>query len=177
MSLQRERKEQKVVELKEIFDSARIVVVTHYSGSTVADLTQLREHLAANNGKLQITKNRLALHAIEGTKADVLKPYFSGPTAIATSDDEGALTLLPKAIVDFGKTHENLKLVGGVMDGALLDQNEVKALAALPSKNDLRAKLIGLITQPASKIITILNQPGSKIVRVLSARVAGGDSN
>ncbi len=172
MSVQRERKEERVAKLQELFSSSKIVVVTHYSGNSVAALTELREQLAASKGKLQITKNRLALRALEGTPNATLKDLFQGPTAIATSDDESAVTQIPKIIVDFGKQHENLKLLGGAMDGALLQENEVRELANLPSINDLRSKLIGLITQPASKLITLFNQPGSTIARVLVARVA-----
>lgn len=177
MNAQRQRKEKKVAELQTLFSKAKIVVVTQYSGNSVAALTELREQLAASKSKLQITKNTLALRALEGAQVEHLKPLFTGPTAVATSEDESAITQLPKAIVDFGKTHENLKLLGGAMDGALLEESEVRALASLPSRNDLRSKLIGLILQPASKLITILNQPGAKVARVLSAKAAAGDSN
>ncbi len=172
MSAQRQLKEEKVAQLQETFTSARIVVVAHYAGSSVKALSELREALASTQGKLQITKNKLALRAIEGTDVAAMKDLFTGPTAIVTSSDEDAVTALPKVLVDFGKKHENIKLLGGAMDGAKLEESEVRNLASLPSKNDLRAKLIGLITQPASKIITILNQPSSKIARVLNARVA-----
>jgi large subunit ribosomal protein L10 len=176
MSAQRERKEEKVAKLQTLFSNAKIIVVTHYSGSSMDALTELRQQLGESGGTFHITKNKLALRALEGTPTESIKPFFTGPTAVAISNDEGAVTQISKAIVDFGKKHENLKLLGGAMDGALLEESEVRALASLPSINDLHSKLIGLILQPASKIITILNQPGSKVVRVLTARASAEDS-
>ena len=122
MSAQRERKEKRVAAMQTMFSSARIVVVTHYSGSSVAALTELREQLAANKGKLQITKNRLALRALDGTQAEPIKELLKGPTAVATAQDEGSITQIPKAIVAFSKQHEHFKVLGGAMDGALLDE-------------------------------------------------------
>lgn len=172
MSAQRQRKEEKIADLQKKLSTAKIVVLTHYSGNSVAALTELRTQLAANGGFFRITKNSLALLALKGTPAEPLRELFKGPTAIAISDDESQISQIPKTIVDFGKTHKNLKVLGGAMDGALLSEEQVRQLANLPSMNGLRSRLIGFINMPASKLITLLNQPGSQLARILTAKVA-----
>lgn len=175
MNAQREIKEKKVADLQKKLSTAKIMVLTHYSGNSVEALTNLRTQLAANGGSFQITKNTLALLAMKGTPAEVLKELFKGPTAIAISDDENQISQIPKTIVDFGKENENLKILGGAMDGALLNEGQVRELANLPSMNSLRSMLIGLITMPASKLITLFNQPGSQLARILVAKAEAQD--
>ena len=170
MNAQRKRKEEAVAKLHDIFAQAKIIVLAHYDGANVAELTNLRAQLAAEGGRFQITKNSLAARAIEGTGAEALTPLFSGPTAIAFSDDSQAVSHIPKIIVDFGKDHPPLRVRGGAMDGALLDEAAVTQLAQLPSMKDLRAKLIGLINSPATKLAILLNQPASALARITAVR-------
>ena len=172
MSAQRQRKEEKVEKLRSLFEDAKIIVVAHYDGSSVKDLTDLRDELSKTSGRFQITKNKLALRAAEGTPAAALKDLFTGPTAIAISNDPADAPKVPKVIVEFGKNHEQIRVIGGAMDGALLDEAAVKRLASLPSIDDLRAKLIGLMTMPATQLAHILTQPASQIARLAAARAA-----
>ncbi len=172
MSAQRQRKEKKIEQLHALFEEAKIIVVAHYDGSSVQDLTELRAAFGETSGRFQVTKNTLALRAVEDTPAAALKDLFSGPTAIAVSNDPADAPKVPKILVEFGKNHEQIRILGGAMGGELLDEAAVKRLASLPSIDDLRAKLIGLMTMPATQLAHILTQPASQIVRVLAARAA-----
>ena len=124
-------------------------------------------HTNREKGPFRVAKNSLAKIAANKTAAEPLEELFNGPTAIAFSDE---LTSSPKIIVDFAKDHEKLSIVGGLMDGKLIDSEVIKQLAALPSMDELRSKIIGVLNAPATKVAGILNRPGGQLAQVLSAK-------
>src|SRR5205085_1868022 len=148
------------------------VVVTHQTGLTVAEVTQLRRQMRSAGARYRVTKNRLVRRALEGTKFAPLAPLFTGPTAIAFSQDPVAAA---KAAVEYANRNSKLTIVGGGLSGQLLDANAVKALATLPSLDELRAKIIGLLNAPATKLATLLQTPAAQLARVLAAH-AGAES-
>lgn len=164
--MERAEKADMVETLKGIFAGSGVVVVGHYAGLTVAELTQLRVRLRDAGGHLKVVKNRLAKIALDGTPGAVGAKMFTGPTAIAFSKDPVAAT---KVAVAFAKEKEKFALVGGLMGDVLLDPQAVKALATLPSLDELRGKLIGLIQAPATKVAGVLQAPASQLARVFSA--------
>ncbi len=170
--MERARKQDVVTSLHQAFTDANLVVVTHYLGITAADSTALRRRMRDANAKFRVTKNRLAQRALEGTAFVGLTDLFTGPTAIAFSDDPVAAA---KAAVEFSKTNENLIVVGGALRETMLDADAVKNLASLPSLDELRGKLVGLLSTPASRVVGVLNAPGGQVARVLGAYGATGD--
>ncbi len=164
--MERAEKADMVETLKGIFAASGVVVVGHYAGLTVAELTQLRVRLRDAGGQLKVVKNRLAKIALDGTPGAVGAHMFTGPTAIAYSHDPIAAT---KVAVAFAKEKEKFALVGGLMGAVLLDPNAVKALATLPSLDALRGKLIGLLQAPATKIAGVLQAPAGQLARVINA--------
>ncbi|MFZ4071484.1 MAG: 50S ribosomal protein L10 [Caulobacterales bacterium] len=164
--MDRAEKAQAVEELKGIFGRSGVVVLGHYAGLSVADMTALRRRLRAEGAGLKVVKNRLAKIALDGHPAAAEAKLFTGPTAIAFSDDPIAAT---KVAVAFAKEKEKFVLVGGFMGQVVLDESGVKALATLPSLDELRGKLIGLIQAPATKIAGILQAPGGQLARVIAA--------
>ena len=158
-----------VAELNELFSNASAVVVTHYSGLNVADLSELRGRMREAGATFQVTKNRLTKLALDGTPYDPIADLFSGPTALAYSDDPVAPA---KVAVEFAKSHDNLVVLGGAMGATLLDVDGVKALAALPSLDELRGKIVGLINAPATKIAGVLQAPAAQLARVMAAQGA-----
>jgi large subunit ribosomal protein L10 len=155
--------------LKGVFAESGVVVVTQYSRMTVAELTDLRGRLKGQGANLKVIKNRLAKIALDGKGGDGAAKLFVGPVAIAYSADPVAAT---KVVAEYAKGNEKLVLVGGLMGEVVLDQSGVKALATLPSLDELRGKLIGLIQAPATKIAGILQAPGGQLARVLAAYAA-----
>jgi large subunit ribosomal protein L10 len=142
------------------------VVVTHQSGLSVAEATQLRRQMRSAGARYRVTKNRLARRALEGTPFAGLAPLFTGPTAIAFSRDPVAAA---KAAVEYANRNQKLTIVGGGLSGQVLDEAAVKALATLPSLDELRSKLIGLINAPATKLARLLQTPGGQLARLLAA--------
>jgi large subunit ribosomal protein L10 len=157
--------------LRGVFAEAGVVVVTHFQGLSVAEVTDLRRGMRDAGAKFRVTKNRLAKIALADTSFKPLTDLFTGPTAIAYSDDPVAA---PKAAVDFAKKNDKLVVLGGGLDGNLLSADEVKALASLPSLDELRAKIIGMINTPAQRIASVLQAPAGQIARVLSAHAEQG---
>jgi large subunit ribosomal protein L10 len=155
-----------VAELSTVFAGTSMVVVTRNEGMTVADVTELRRRMRAAGASFKVAKNRLALLALDGTRFDGLKPFMKGPTAISWSTDPVAVA---KAAVDFAKTNEKFVLVGGALGAQLLDVSGVKALAELPSLDTLRAKLLGLLSAPATRIAGVLQAPAGQLARVFAA--------
>jgi large subunit ribosomal protein L10 len=154
------------------------VVITHQSGLTVAEVTQLRRQMLGAGARYRVTKNRLAKRALEGTPFEGLAAFFTGPTAIAFSRDPVAAA---KAAVEYANRNNKLTIVGGGLQGQVLDEAGVKALATLPSLDELRGRLIGLINAPATKLAVLLQTPGGQLARVLAAYSeksgdAGGDA-
>ena len=167
--MDRAQKAELVAELKQTLTEANVVVVTRNLGLTVAQSTTLRNRMRDAGARFKVTKNRLALIALEGTPYQSIGDLLTGPTALATSSDPVAAA---KAAVDFAKTNDRLEIVGGAMGETLLDANGVKALAELPSLDELRAKIVGLIQAPATKIARTISEPGAQLARVIGAYAA-----
>ncbi len=155
-----------VASLRETFAESGVVVVTHYKGLNVAEVTGLRRQMREAGAGFRVAKNRLVKLAIDGTEFEPTAELFSGPTAIGYSTDP---TVAPKVLTEFAKKNEKLKIVGAGLGGTILDPEAVTALAEMPSIDELRAKLIGVLNAPASKLVGLLEAPSSKLVRVLSA--------
>jgi large subunit ribosomal protein L10 len=167
--MDRAQKQEAVATLKQTFSEANLVVVTRNLGLSVAQSTQLRNRMRDAGAAYKVAKNTLALIAVEGTRYAPLSDMLTGPTALATSSDPVAAA---KAAVDFAKTNDRLEIVGGAMGDTLLDVNGVKALAELPSLDELRARIVGLVQAPATKIAQLLNAPAGKLARVFGAYAA-----
>jgi large subunit ribosomal protein L10 len=166
LAVDRAAKKELVTTLNGVFKDANVVVVAHYSGLTVPQMQNLRKQMRQVGAQVKVAKNRLAKIALEGTDAAVIGPLLKGPTLIAYSSDPVAA---PKVATDFAKANEKLVILGGVMGKTALDSNGVKALAALPSLDELRAKIVGLIQAPATKIAQVVNAPAAKLARVIQA--------
>jgi large subunit ribosomal protein L10 len=146
-----------------------VVVVTRNLGMTVAQSTDLRTKMRDAGASYKVTKNKLAKLAIEGTPYASLSTLLTGPTAFASSADPVAAA---KVAVDFAKTNDKFEIVGGAMGDTLLDVDGIKALATLPSLDELRAKIVGLIQAPATKVVQIVQAPAGQLARVLGAYAA-----
>ena len=164
--MDRSQKEKQVEELRGIFDGAELMVLTHQSGLTVAESTELRTKMRESGARFKVTKNRLARLAIQGTKFAELADQFTGPTAIAYSDDPVAAA---KVAVEFAKDNEKLVVIGGALNDKVLETSEIDALAKLPSLDQLRGKMIGLLQAPATKVAGVLQAPAGQLARVFSA--------
>ena len=162
----RAQKQQLTASLHQDLAETVCVVVTHQSGLTVAEVTQLRRQMLGAGARYRVTKNRLAKRALEGTPFEGLASLFTGPTAIAFSRDPVAAA---KAAVEYANRNNKLTIVGGGLAGQVLDEAGVKALATLPSLDELRGRLIGLINAPATKLAVLLQTPGGQLARVLAA--------
>jgi large subunit ribosomal protein L10 len=162
----RAEKAELVASLKEVFKATSVVVVAHYSGLTVAQMQNLRRQMKQAGATVKVAKNRLAKIALEGADVAAIAPLLKGPTVIAYSGDPVAA---PKVAVDFAKTNEQFVILGGAMGKTALNPDGVKALATLPSLDELRAKLVGLIQAPATKIAQVVNAPAAKVARVVQA--------
>ena len=167
--MDRAQKSEQVAALKQTFNEVGVVVIARNLGLTVAQSTTLRNRMRDAGARFKVTKNRLALIALEGTPYQSIGDLLTGPTALATSSDPVAAA---KAAVDFAKTNDRLEIVGGAMGDTLLDVNGVKALAELPSLDELRAKIVGLIQAPATKIARTISEPGAQLARVIGAYAA-----
>jgi large subunit ribosomal protein L10 len=162
----RAEKSAAVTSLGELFKATKVVVVAHYSGLTVAQMQSLRRQMRQAGASVKVAKNRLAKIALEGSDVASIASLLKGPTVIAYSGDPIAA---PKVAVDFAKTNEQFVILGGAMGKTVLDPNGVKALAALPSLDELRAKIVGLVQAPATKIAQVVVAPASKLARVVQA--------
>lgn len=170
--MDRAKKQEMVAELHQTFESNSLVVLTHQSGLTVAEVTELRKQMREAGASFRVTKNRLARIALKGTRFEPLSDSFTGPTAIAVSVDPVAAA---KVAVAFANKNEKLKIVCGLLDDEPLDAERVRELATLPSLDELRAKLIGLIQAPATKVAGVLQAPAGKLARVFGAYGASAD--
>jgi large subunit ribosomal protein L10 len=164
--MERAEKREVVSALHDVFAKTGVVVVAHYAGLTVADMTKLRSEMRNAGGRVKVAKNRLVKLALEGTDAKGIADLLKGPTCLAFSADPVAA---PKVAVKFAKANEKFVILGGAMGAQVLDAKGVSSLADLPSLDELRAKLIGLIQAPASKIARTLNEPGAQLARVFGA--------
>ena len=165
--MKRSDKKNLVQNLKDELDSSTSVIVTHYSGLTVNESEELRSEMRDNGAKFKVTKNRLTKLALEQTQFKDLADLFTGPTAIAYSDDPVAPA---KVAVSFEKKLENFKIIGGAYDGENIDLEKINFLATLPSMDELRGKILGIISAPAQKIALIVKEPAGQIARLVSAQ-------
>ena len=164
--MDRTQKSEAVAELNRTFNEVGVVVVTRNLGMTVAQSTALRNKMRDAGASYKVSKNRLARIAAEGTPYAVLSDLLTGPTALATSTDPVAAA---RVINDFAKTNDKIEIVGGAMGGQLLDAEGIKALASLPSLDELRGKLVGLLQAPAQRIAVVTAAPASQLARVFNA--------
>jgi large subunit ribosomal protein L10 len=162
----RAEKKEFVETLNAVFKAANVVVVAHYSGLTVAQMQTLRRQMRQSGATVKVAKNRLARIALDGTDVASIGPLLKGPTVIAYSGDPVAA---PKVAIDFAKGHDRFVILGGAMGKTALNPDGVKALASLPSLDELRAKLVGLIQAPATKIAQVVTAPAAKVARVVQA--------
>lgn len=171
--MDRTEKKELVASLHQLFGENQLVVVTHNQGLTVEEMTDLRRKMIKAGARLKVTKNRLTRLALEGTKFDGLKPLFTGPTAVAVSKDPVAAA---KIAVEFAKANEKLVILGGALGEKALSVEGVKALATLPSLDELRAKLLGMIQTPATRIAGVLQAPAGQLARVMGAYAKKGEA-
>jgi large subunit ribosomal protein L10 len=167
--MDRSQKAESVASLNAVFNEAGVVVVTRNLGMTVAQSTALRGKIREAGAAYKVAKNSLAKLAINDTDYAGLGDLLNGPTALATSVDPVAAA---KAVVEFAKTNDKIEIVGGSMGAQLLTADGVKALASMPSLDELRAKLVGLVQAPATKLAQLATAPAAKLARVFGAYAA-----
>jgi len=158
--MNKEQKKKYISDMTNQFEKSEAVIVTHYQGLTVNQLDDLRTKMREHGIKFKITNNRITKLALEKTRCKDLTNLFSGPTAVALSED--AITSA-KILTNFSQENENLKILGGIMGSDILDVAGVKSVATLPSLDEARAKIVGILRSPAQKIASILLAPASKI--------------
>ena len=170
--MDRAQKAEQISQLNEAFGKAGVVVVARYQGMTVADMSKLRTQMRAAGASFKVSKNRLAKRATEGTDAKPIQDLLKGPTGIAFSLDPISA---PKVAVEYAKTNAKFVILGGVVGSQFLDAKGVEALASLPSLNELRARLAGMLKQNATKIAGILQAPAGQLARVIGAHARKGE--
>lgn len=173
LAVERAAKKEAVDALNQVFKTTSVAVVAHYSGLTVAQMQTLRKQMKQAGASVKVSKNRLAKIALEGTDVVSIGSLLKGPTVIATSNDP---VTAPKVAVDFAKANEKFVILGGAMGTTVLNPDAVKALASLPSLDELRAKLVGLIQAPATKLAQLANAPAAKVARVVQAYASKGEA-
>ena len=167
--MDRSQKSESVAQLNAVFNEVGVVVVTRNLGLSVAQSTDLRSKMREAGATYKVAKNRLAKLALKDTDYAGLEEYLSGPTALGYSEDPVAAA---KAVVEFAKTNDRIEVVGGSMGSQVLDEAGVRALASMPSLDELRGKLVGLVNAPATKIAQVVNAPANKLARVFGAYAA-----
>ena len=165
--MNKDKKKTYIEEMKNFFNKTSSVFVTHYQGLSVKQIDKLREEMRQHGILFKITKNRITKLALEGSKFKKLENLFSGPTAVAFSDDA---IMSAKILTKFAKTNSNLKIIGGIMEEEPLSLEDVEKIATLPTLDEARAKITGILSAPAQKIISILLAPGSKIAILALAK-------
>ena len=158
--MNKEQKKHYIEEMTSKFENSKAVMVTHYQGLTMTQLDELRAKMREHGIIFKITKNRITKLALEKTKCKDLSNLFTGPTAVAFGEDA---IMSARILSKFAKDNENLKLIGGIMDNEVLDQAGVQNVASLPTLDEARAKIVGILRSPAQKIASILLAPASKI--------------
>ena len=167
--MDRSQKAESVASLNAVFNEAGVVVVTRNLGLSVAQSTNLRNKMRDAGASYKVAKNRLARLALKDTDYAGIEDLLTGPTALAYSADPVAAA---KAVVEFAKTNDRLEIVGGSMGSQVLDTNGIKALAAMPSLDELRGTIVGLLNAPATKVVRVISEPASKLARVFGAYAA-----
>ena len=163
--MDRAQKEKVVEELGQIFESSGVVVVSHYAGLTVAEMQDLRAKMREAGGSVRVAKNRLAKIALQGTPAEGIADLMTGMTVLSYSEDPVAAA---KVAEDYAKANAKFVIIGGAMGGTVLDQAGVKAVASMPSREELIASIVGCIGAPASNIAGAIGAPASNIASILS---------
>ena len=169
--MNKEKKKAYINEMKDFFNKTSSVFITHYQGLSVKQIDSLRMEMRKHGILFKITKNRITKLALEGSKFKKLEKLFTGPTAVAFSED--AITSA-KILTKFAKTNTNLKIIGGIMEDEPLSVEDVEKIATLPTLDEARAKITGILASPAQKIISILLAPGSKIAILALAKSKKG---
>ena len=164
--MNREQKEIFIKNIKTIVDDFSLVLVFHYRGMSMNEMTDLRVQSFNSGCNIKVTNNRLAKLALKESNKANLSDFFDGPTAIAYSNDPVSLT---KLLVEFAKNNNNLVVLGGIMDNEILSVEKIEILSKLPSLEEIRAKLIGLISTPAQKIASVLTAPSGDLARIVNA--------
>lgn len=164
--MDRAEKKALVATLNGVFQDTGVLVVAHYAGMTVAHMTDFRRRMRAEGGHVKVAKNRLVKLALKDTPAEGIIDLFTGPTVMAYSKDPIAAA---KVAVKYAKDNGKLVILGGAMGTTTLDVLGVKALAELPSLDELRARIVGVINAPATKLVRTINEPGASLARVLKA--------
>jgi large subunit ribosomal protein L10 len=164
--VEKAKKAEVVEDLQGVFAKSGSVVVAHYTGMTVAQMSDLRARMRANGASFKVAKNRLAVRALKGTPVEGMAHLFKGPTGIAYSDDPIAAS---KTAIAYAKDNDKLVILGGSMGTTMLDAAGVKAVAELPSLDELRSKIVGLLKAPATKLAGLLQAPGGQLARVIGA--------
>ena len=165
--MNRSEKAELIETLQSTFNASSTIVVAHQVGMTVVESSDLRGKMREAGAGFKVTKNRIAKLALKGTRFEELEPLFAGPTAVGTSADPVAAA---KTLVDYAKGNVKLTIVGGSMDGKILDKAGVEALAKMPSLDELRGTLVGLLQAPAAKVARVTKAPAGKVARVIKAR-------
>ena len=165
--MNKNKKKSYIEEMKSFFSKTSSIFVTHYQGLTVKQIDELRSEMRKHGILFKITKNRITKLALEGSKFKKLENLFSGPTAVVFSED--AITSA-KILTKFARNNSNLKIIGGIMEEEPLSLEDVEKIATLPTLNEARAKIVGILTAPAQKIMSILLAPGSKIAILAHAK-------
>jgi large subunit ribosomal protein L10 len=165
----RAQKRELVASLNEQWKGSGVIVVAHYKGMTVAQMTDFRKRMKEAGGAVKVAKNKLAKLAVKDTDVEAISDLLIGQTCVAYSDDPVSAARIS---VKYARENEKLVILGGAMGKTRLDSNAVKALADLPSLDELRGRLVGLLQAPAAKIARILNEPGGMLARVLAAKGA-----
>jgi large subunit ribosomal protein L10 len=166
LAVERAAKKDAVEQLNAVFKTTSVAIVAHYSGLTVAQMQKLRVQMKQAGASVKVSKNRLTKIALVGTDLDGIGPLLKGPTVIAISKDPVAA---PKVAIEFAKTNEKFVILGGSMGKTVLNIDSVKALASLPSLDELRGKIVGLLVAPATKLAQLSNAPAAKLARVIQA--------
>ena len=165
--MNKESKKAYIEEMKKNFSSHEAVMIAQYQGLNVTELDMLRKELREKGILFKITKNRITKIAIKDSPLKEMEKFYTGPTATAMSSDP---ITTAKILTKFAKSHDKLKIVAGFMDGKVLDQKEVAIIATLPSLEEARANIVGILATPAQKLISILLAPGSKIANLARAK-------
>lgn len=162
----RSEKKAFVSDLEKMYETSNSVIITHYHGLTVSELTKLRRSLKENGASFRVVKNTLSKIAASNAKVNYDPEMFSGPTAIAYSEDPVAAA---KGVVEFAKANDNLKIIGGIVNDKVLDASSIQQLAKLPSLDQLRGKIVGLLQAPASNLARVVKAPAGALARVTKA--------
>ena len=164
--MDRAEKKKFIETMRDTSTGLNTMLVVHYQGLSVSEVTELRSQMHETGSKLRIVKNRLMKIALKDTEFEQLAQHFTGPVAIAYSEDPVSAA---KGVVNFAKENEKLKIIAGVVDKNLIDEKGIKALAKLPSLDELRAKFVGLLSTPATRMATVTQAPAQKLARVFAA--------